>query len=421
MIIKYGFHQLPGNLNIQSDGYFFKGNAEEELLSLKNQWNGKLQMIYLDPPFFTGKKFSFRQRIGEKGLQGSPAFTLSRMAYSDIWESKDQFLTMLRQALSLSHELLSPEGSLFLHLDYRFSAYARLLMDEIFGEENFLNEIVWAYQTGGRTKRYFSRKHDTILFYRKSHLHYFNVEAVGKERGLSKRNNMKKQTDGEGKVFWSIRSNGKEYRYYEDSKVYPNDVWDDVPHLQQKHPERTGYDTQKPESLLERILLSTTRPGDWVGDFFAGSGTTLAVAQKNGRKWIGVDSGDDSTHVCRKRLLGISEEKIFSFHDPLLKPQKIENNKNIRIEIETNGKIKIKLLDYLCEPLSEISSFSDYIDYWSLGYLINGEFVSLQQSYRSTVDTRLKVELTVPDFSMESKIAFYIIDIYGKQSLIYIS
>ena len=125
-------------------------------------------------------------------------------------------------------------------------------------------------------------------------------------------NNMKRHADENGRIFWSIRSGGKEYCYYEDSIILPSDVWDDIPHLQQKHPERTGYDTQKPEALLERMILSTSRKGDWIGDFFAGSGTTLAAAQKCGRKWLGIDNGDFSIHVCRKRLLQVSPKVCFN-------------------------------------------------------------------------------------------------------------
>ena len=140
-------------------------------------------------------------------------------------------------------------------------------IDKIFGEKNFLNEIIWHYQSGGRAKRHFSRKHDNILFYRKSPKHYFNIEAVGKERGTKKRNHMKMQVDNNGKVSWTIKSGGRVYRYYQDSKIYPSDVWTDISHLHQRDPERLGYDTQKPEALLERIILSSSRPGDLVADF----------------------------------------------------------------------------------------------------------------------------------------------------------
>jgi site-specific DNA-methyltransferase (adenine-specific) len=350
MILWYGGNQA-GSETCKPGGVFLKADAQESLSLLSDKWKGKIQVIYLDPPFFTGKKFSFRQKIGNEAWQGNSKHVITHQAYHDLWGSKEEFLDMLRQVLTMSKKLLKPEGSLFLHLDYRFSAYARLLMDEIFGEENFLNEIIWAYQSGGRTKRYFSRKHDTILFYRKSDKHYFNIEAVGRPRGTTKRNNMKKQVGEDGRIFWSILSHGKEYRYYEDSKVFPSDVWDDISHLQQRDPERTGYDTQKPEALLERIIMSTSQPGDWVGDFFAGSGTTAASAQKNGRKWITMDTSDFSIHVCRKRLLQVSDTRVFYFSDPGLKTQKYEDNDNVEVKVTKSSEntIEVQLLNYVCD------------------------------------------------------------------------
>ncbi|HCS72781.1 MAG TPA: hypothetical protein DIW17_02765 [Clostridiales bacterium] len=422
MILWYGGKQ-SGSDSSKSDGVFLKTDASESLPLLVDKWREKIQLIYLDPPFFTGKKFSFRQKIGKEGWQGSSKHIISHQAYADVWDSRESFLDMLQEVLTLSHQLLKPEGSMFLHLDYRFSAHARLMMDKIFGESNFLNEIVWAYQTGGRTKRYFSRKHDTILFYRKSDEHYFNADEVGKPRGTLKRNNMKKQIGEDGRVFWSIRSNGKEYRYYEDSKVYPSDVWDDISHLHQRDPERTGYDTQKPEALMERILLSASRPGDWIGDFFAGSGTTPAVAQKNGRKWIAMDMSKFSIHVCRKRLLQSSEAKFFCFSDPKLKAQKYEDNNDVEIKItKSNEKtMEVQLLNYQCEPLSEFDyKFFDYIDYWSIGYIRDNEFFSYQETYRSAENPYLKNVLVVgvDKADAEKELACHIIDIYGKQFLL---
>lgn len=405
------------------EGVFLKAEAQEILPLILDKWREKIQVIYLDPPFYTGKKFSFRQKIGNEAWQGNSQHVINHQAYSDIWDNKEKFFDMLRQVLTVSHQLLKPEGSLFLHLDYRFSAYARLLMDEIFGEENFLNEIIWAYKSGGRSKKYFSRKHDTILFYRKSDKHYFNIEEVGRPRGASKRNNMKKQVGDDGKVFWSIRSHGKEYRYYEDSKIYPSDVWDDISHLQQKDPERTGYDTQKPEALLERILLSSSQPGDWVADFFAGSGTTAATAQKNGRKWISMDMSDFSIHVCRKRLLQSSGAKVLSFSDPGLKTQKYEYNNDIEVKIiqATEDTLEVQLLEYRCEHLNDFDfKFYDYIDFWSIGYIKDNEYFSCQEAYRSADNPDLKnVLIARVDMEDERKaIACHVIDIYGKQTLL---
>lgn len=421
-------HQL-GEPADELSGFFYKGDMAEELPELLNDWHEKLQLVYLDPPFFTGKNFTFRQRVGEEGWRGNQKHLIVHQAYSDKWKSRDSFLKMLRNALTLSYQALKPEGSIFLHLDYRYSPYARLLMDEIFGENNFLNEIIWVYQSGGRAKRYFSRKHDTILFYRKSDKHYFNPEAVGKPRGKVQRNHMKRRVDEDGRTFWSIRSGGRIYRYYEDSKVYLSDVWDDISHLQQKDPERTGYDTQKPEALLERIILAASRQGDWIGDFFAGSGTTMAAAQKNGRKWIGMDSGDFSINVCRKRMLQCQGKGFFTLYDPSIKVQKYEENKNrVKLEIKqvcdliTGRAIDIRLLDYHSPVISELAGhFSDYIDYWAVGHLKNGKFISEQHSFRTPSCTKLQASLSLSVDAREEgtdAVALHLIDIYGEQLLL---
>ena len=144
-------------------GTLIQGRLPEEGQALLARYGGQVQMVYLDPPFNTSKKFDMKVRVGEKGYKtGSPALSLS--AYDDRWESREAYLSMMREALVLARGLLKKEGTIFLHIDSRMYAHLRLLMDEVFGESNFLNEIVWSYQTGGRAKTYFPRKHDTILF-----------------------------------------------------------------------------------------------------------------------------------------------------------------------------------------------------------------------------------------------------------------
>ena len=185
---------------------------------------------------------------------------------------------------------------------------ARMLLDAIFGESNFMNEIVWAYRSGGRATRCYPRKHDTILFYRKSKKVFFNIKAVGQPRGPERRNHMKRFIDEDGRIGFSIRSNGKTYTYYEDSLIYPSDVWSDIEHLQQKDRERTGFMTQKPEALLKRIIAASTEPGDLVMDLFSGSGTTAAVATKLGRQFVSVDQSPVACALLRRRQLGITSE-----------------------------------------------------------------------------------------------------------------
>ena len=218
---------------------------------------------------------------------------------------------MMRAVLTACHRMLAPDGSLYLHIDYRMNPYLRLMLDEIFGQANFMNEIIWAYKSGGRSTRHFSRKHDTILFYRKSKAVYFNIHAVGVPRGPEKRNNMKRSIDELGRVYFSIRSGGKTYTYYEDTPIFPSDVWDDVEHLHQRDPERTGFGTQKPEALLRRILLASSRPGDLVCDLFSGSGTTAAVAAKLGRRFLVADASPVAMQLLRARQLVNQSEPTF--------------------------------------------------------------------------------------------------------------
>lgn len=284
-------------LAVGGQGVFVLGKAEELAESLLHAYRGKVRLIYLDPPFRTGESFAIR--IG----RGKSAAKL--VLYEDKLD-EGAYIEWMRGILTLCRELLDSRGSLYLHLDYRMSARMRVMLDEIFGADNFLNEIIWTYKSGGRSKKYFPRKHDTILFYRKSKNVLFDIAAVGVPRGPERRNHMKRFIDEDGRIGFSIRSNGKVYKYYEDSPIYPSDVWNDIEHLQQKDRERVGYATQKPEALLRRIVLASSHPGDLVMDLFSGSGTTAAVAAKLGRRFVAVDASPVAAYILRKRLLAIS-------------------------------------------------------------------------------------------------------------------
>ncbi len=275
-------------------GHFVLGRAEQAGEQLLKTHSGKVRLIYLDPPFGTGDTFAVKS--GPKGK------SIKIPAYADNL-SQDKYMEMMKGVLTLCRELLTPDGTIYLHVDYRMAAYLKLLMDEIFGRKNFVNEIIWAYKSGGRATKHFSRKHDDILVYRKGGANYFDILSVGIPRGPERRNHMKQQVDEEGRVYYSIRSGGKVYKYYEDSLVFPSDVWTDIEHLHQRDPERTGYSTQKPEALLKRIILASSEEGDIVADLFSGSGTTAAVAAKLGRRWIAVDASPAALMTLRKRLL----------------------------------------------------------------------------------------------------------------------
>ena len=262
---------------------------------------GKAQCVYVDPPFMTGDVFTRKRVYGEKGWRkGSPALTLK--GYSDHFADEEEYLRFLRQVITLGRDLLREEGVFCLHLDWRMSAQARILCDQIFGKERFLNEIIWAYESGGRSKKFFPRKHDTILMFAKSPTYYFDLTRVSMPRSTMRNNHMARRVDENGRSYSSIKSGGKEYRYYDDDPVYPGDVWTDISILQQRDPERTGYPTQKPMKLLERILKPVVREGDLAVDLCCGSGTTLAMAEILDCKYVGMDTSPEAISVCLGRL-----------------------------------------------------------------------------------------------------------------------
>lgn len=256
-------------------------------LARRVQAHGGIKLMYSDPPFAVGANFSMP-------IVGAAEKAPAQHAYADIWPARKDFLDMLERRLRLMHSLLADDGALFLHCDWRISAHVRLLLDAIFGEERFLGEIIWHYTGGGRSTRYFSRKHDTIFHYAKSARWIFHVDAVRVPY---------KPTSGYAKAGIKARS-GKRYHPHPDGTPV-DDVWD-IPIVNPLARERLGYPTQKPEALLERIIAAASSPGDIVADFFCGSGTTLAAAQRLGRKWIGCDAGALAAHTTRKRLLALS-------------------------------------------------------------------------------------------------------------------
>ena len=278
--------------SLPSDGWhnrLYHGDNLAVLQNLLPSFAGKIDLIYIDPPFNTGSRFA---------LNGP----LTGHAYSDHHGGLPGYLSMMYPRLALMFHLLAPTGTFYLHCDYRAAAHLRLLLDEIFSPDSFRAEIIWHYQSGGRQKRCWSLKHDTILMYSRSDSFTFNLDAVGIRRGDVKRNNMKRHIAADGKAVYTIRSAGRIYSYGEDDLLTPADVWTDISHLQQKDPERTGYATQKPEKLIERIILASSNPSDLVADFFCGSGTTPQVAGRLGRRWIAADASPAAIEVCRSRL-----------------------------------------------------------------------------------------------------------------------
>ncbi len=345
------------------------GDNKLILSSLKNgpmrkeiEAQGGLKLIYIDPPFDVGADFSMDIEIGEG--DASESFTkkpsvIEEIAYRDTWgKGADSFIAMIYERLKLMHDLLAEDGSIYVHCDWRVSAYLKLAMDEIFGKDAYRNEISWVRTSSHNdtTGRY-GRVKDTILFYSKNPI--FNIVRIpytdkyidaewnkllsGRyykaENMLDPQGKMKEHDFHGTTARWRTSSEKMEELWNAPQTEVPNshgriklgkdgrpikrckiiflderegvllgDVWDDISYIGGGSSQSHNYPTQKPEKLIERIIKVSSNEGDLVADFFCGSGTTLAVAEKLGRKWIGSDIGKFGVHTSRKRMIGVQRE-----------------------------------------------------------------------------------------------------------------
>jgi DNA modification methylase len=339
------------------------GDNKLILSSLKNgpmrreiEKQGGLKLIYIDPPFDVGADFSMEVEIGDESFTKEPS-VIEEIAYRDTWgKGADSFIAMIYERLKLMHGLLADDGSIYVHCDYKVNSNIRLILDEVFGKNYFQNEIIWKRSNPhGHLDKKLANIHDTIFFYTKSSEYNFNVQYTPSEQDyLDKFFN---KDDGDGRKYRLVtltasgqgdsrkfgdkviapptgchwrwgqdrindslkknliyisKNNAVHYKYYIDEvKGTPlQSLWIDkgVSGLQAASREAVNYPTQKPESVIERIVLESSNEGDLVADFFCGSGTTLAVAEKLGRKWIGSDIGRFAVHTSRKRLIQVQGE-----------------------------------------------------------------------------------------------------------------
>ena len=262
------------------------GDAQTGLPSLR----GKVDLIYIDPPF--DSKADYRTKISLPGtdIQQKPT-VIEQFAYADTWEEGTiSYLKMIYSRLVLMKELLSDKGSIYIHIDWHIGAYVRVVLDNIFGKANFVNEIIWCYKSGGAGDNGFAKKHDTILFYRKNSTFTFNPEKEKSYMGIgysTGNKNVVLYDDNDGKGPYTL--------------VKAKDWWPDIGMIATS--KGRLYATQKPEALLERIIKASSNEGDLVCDFFGGSGTTAAVAERLGRRWITCDIGKPASLVMRKRFI----------------------------------------------------------------------------------------------------------------------
>jgi DNA modification methylase len=290
------------------------GDKKYVLPSLLPEFAGKVDLIYIDPPFNVGADFSFTTTLPPAPDDGDEQTTFTKepsiieqKAYRDTWGcGLDSYLQWFYETVVLLRELLADTGSIYVHLDWHVGHYAKCVLDEVFGYENFRNEIIWAYRRWTAVSKLYQNSHDVIYFYAKSKNYTWNqpYEAYADDGAHYT------EEDEKGRFRWQYLK-GKKYKLYMKEGARAKDWWDDIQYINSMAHERLEYATQKPEALLERIIKVSSNEGDLVMDCFCGSGTTAAVAEKLGRRWIACDLGRFAIHTTRKRLLGIPNVKPF--------------------------------------------------------------------------------------------------------------
>jgi site-specific DNA-methyltransferase (adenine-specific) len=346
--------------------HLFLGDNLRIMASLLPDYENRLDLIYTDPPFFTNKRYP--ARIGRGEDSRNPQSWKMAEGYGDHWENIDAYLDFLYPRLALMYRLLAPHGTLYLHLDWHADAYARLLLDEIFGREHLLNEIIWTYHGPSPIRRAFNRKHDAILVYTKGDDHVFNANAV---REPYHPNTLKTFASSSKAGFGRIPD-------LERGKV-PEDWWY-FPVVARLHNERTGYPTQKPEALLERILLASSNPGNLVADFFCGSGTFPAVAARHGRRFLASDVSWRAIHTTQARLVD-------------------ESRAPFSLSLEADARIPFETIPCPAVISGQNISLIDppALDYWEIDPAWDGKiFHSAIQARRTNRSSEIPHEIKIP-------------------------
>ena len=408
---------------------------------------GKIDLIYIDPPY--DSKADYRTKVVLPGadVESRPT-VMEQFAYADTWSGELHiggqrepikgtlaYLRYMYPRLVLMRELLSERGTLYIHVDWHVDSYVRVILDNIFGKENLRNEICWGYKSGSYPSTDFARKHDVILRYTKTNSFTFNlvdgVKKVLSENSIKRYN----KTDIEGRRFAEVKSGGKWRRYYLDEASQPiEDWWTDIPMLKGNYSENIDYATQKPERLLERIIKASSNEGSIVADFFGGSGTTAAVAEKLGRRWITSDIGKPATMIMRKRLIDNdakpflyqsigdyqreqltstmgSRYRIGDLNEIVLKlyganPFRVEDNPRRNLGYLTGG----KTLVYAASPSQVVNKYIidqalDYRDNFMggynkvviLGWNFDSKIGEILDNYRQREGDRMKLLVIPPD------------------------
>jgi DNA modification methylase len=391
-----------GYPEVAPEDHLILGDNLKVMSALLGEYERRIDLIYADPPFFTNRRYPARVGRGEDSRR--PQEWRLAEGYPDHWPDIESYLDMLYPRLYLMYRLLAPTGTLYLHLDWHANHYARLILDEIFGPEQLLNEIIWTYHGPSPIRSAFNRKHDTILSYTKSDEYTFNVDDVREPYNP----NTVKTFQSSPKAGFGKVPNLKRGKVPED--------WWYFPVVARLHSERTGYPTQKPEALLERIILASSNPGDLVGDFFCGSGTTPVVAARLGRRFIAADGIWRAVHTTRTRLVcqGGQPFTLQRESGAEIPAGRAALDEEIQIDLAT-----IKTQD-MFRPDSHVLTLADSnpekLDYWEVDPAWDGKvFRSADQAVRPRKKKPIQTQLPLPPVSQGQTIAVRLVQVSGEQ------
>lgn len=364
------------------------------MLRLKEQQHRPADLVIIDPPFLTGNRY--RARVGSGEDSRKPEEWETTEGYTDRWQDGADYLNMLWPRLRAIHQLLPENGSLYVHLDWHASAHARLLLDEIFGPNNLINEITWVYHGPSPIRSAFNRKHDTILLFGKSKDYTFHADAVRIP-----------YSDSTIKTFASSKKAGFGRQPDLERGKVPEDWWY-FPVVARLHKERTGFPTQKPESLVERMVLASSNNGDLVADFFCGSGTTPLLSARLGREWLACDIDPFAIVTTYRRLLseGVTDFGLWREQD-----RNLESGITPQWSVdERRGTIRLESIQGSDAP----QSFPENVVLWEVdleydGTLFHSHFRQVRPFHGSSDE--LALELSVP--SISDKAAVRVFDSLG--------
>lgn len=382
-------------------------------LLLEQGYSHKIDLIYIDPPFLSDSNYNSRIVLGA----GENRRLLDRFAFQDSWEhGLDFYLEQMYERLLLMKELLSDQGSIFVHLDWHVSHYVKLLLDEIFNSRNFINEIVWCYGGGSGSRRHFHRKHDLIFWYACGNKYIFNPQYRPYSEGTLQRG--------------LTRVKGDKYRLHEKGALM-QDWWTDINKiLSPTARENLKFPTQKPAALLKRIISAASHPGSLVADFYSGSGTTAEVCEQMGRKWIACDNSQLAIQTALNRLaqnegglfkIEAGEGKLNQNDEENLSCHALAVNYN-----DENVKLYVSIDNY--RPPAEYTStvktglsWDTLVDFWEIDLDYDGEiFRSDIQIVRKrsafNIPLALDIEFIVPQRSLK-QIALKVNDIFGSYAI----